>query len=93
MFSQIGKKHNTYFYPTNIDPSFTSGGGKPVYIKEIKQFDNLSSGTYYMVISNRSLESGYAKRILDRNNFGEIIYTKRISDEYEGFTIQKRILN
>ncbi len=92
MFSQTEKKHNTYFYPTNINPSFTSGGGKPTYIKEIRQFDNLSSGIYYIIISNRSIESGYAKRILDRNNFGEIIYTKRIHDE-EGFTIQKRILD
>lgn len=79
-------------YPINQDRAYTSGGGVPVFINEKDQFRNLKSGTYYIIIPNKSISSGYSQRMLKFNNFGRIINTKQLSSGVEGFTVQKRIL-
>lgn len=83
---------NNSNYPKNLDKSYTTGGGVPVYINEKDQFRNLKSGTYYIIIPNKSIFSGYSQRILKFNNFGQVINTKQLSSGIEGFTVQKRIL-
>lgn len=89
-------KHNKFInssFPNNMDLNYSSPGGVPAFINEPKQFNNLKKGSYYIIISNKTLESGYAKRILEKNNFGNIIYTREIEKGINGFTVQKRIIN
>lgn len=94
MFLYVGKtEYKNSLALKNLDLQFTTHGGVPVYINEENQFKNLKQGTYYLIITDQSIQNGYATKILKDKSLGKIISTKHIGQEGSGFVVQKRYVD
>lgn len=90
MFWYVGKnEYRNSQALKSLDLQFTTSGGMPTYINEKTQFKNLKKGIYYIIITNQSLQNGYASKILKNKLLGKIISVKHIGNEPDGFEIRK----
>lgn len=91
MFWYVGKtEYKNSLALRNLDLQFTSHGGIPVYINENNQFKNLKQGTYYLIITDQSIQNGYASKILKNKSLGKFNSIKHFGQEGSGFVVEKR---
>lgn len=87
LFWYIGKTK----YPNsegfkNLDLNYILPGGPAVALDKHGQFKNLSPGIYYLIITQQSIENGYASQFLNKP-IGELLSSKSLSNTY---VVQKR---
>lgn len=93
MFLFIGKsKFNDSPYLENIDLNYTAGGGIPLPINESEQFKKLTSGIYYIIITNEASKSEYSNKLLNNKNIGVLLNEKKIQNGSKSFIVQKRVI-
>lgn len=73
-----------------LDLSYAFPDGRPVTIQEANQFKDLKKGTYYVIITQQSLQSGYAQKILNQETSGKLITKKKFET---GYVVEKRIVD
>ena len=72
----------------NLDLDYILPGGPAVPLNKKGQFNNLEKGLYYVIITQKSIDSGYASKFL-KYPVGKLVDTKNFENNY---VLQKHVI-